>query len=170
MAAGKTTVGKELAVRFGMKFIDLDWYIETRYHKTIGELFSLWGEDKFREIESKLLKEVGEFEDVIISTGGGTPCFFDNIIYMNKVGTTIYLRADAETLTKRLSLNRDKRPLVKDKTETELLNYITINLEKREPFYLQATHIYETGDVISTDFNQFIDEMINSLKLYPYAK
>lgn len=170
MAAGKTTVGKELAASFDMKFIDLDWYIETRYHKTIRELFALWGEEKFREIESKLLKEVGEFEGVIISTGGGTPCFYDNMIYMNNVGTTIYLKADAKTLTKRLNLNRDKRPLVKDKTEEELYSFISSNLEKRESFYSQATHIYETGDIISTDIKQFTTEMISSLKLYPYEK
>lgn len=170
MAAGKTTVGKELASCFDMKFIDLDWYIETRYHKTISELFALWGEDKFREIESKLLKEVGEFENVIISTGGGTPCFYDNISYMNKVGITIYLKADAETLAKRLTLNREKRPLVKNKSANELLTFISENLNKRESFYSQATHIYETGNIISTDFKTFISEMINTLKLYPYEK
>lgn len=165
MAAGKTTAGKELASYLNMDFIDLDSYIEKRYHRTISELFAMWGEDKFREVESKILHEVGEFENVIISTGGGTPCFFDNIEYMNRVGTTIYLMADAQTLASRLATNKEKRPLVKEKNECELLSFISENLNIREPYYTQATHIYETGNVIETDIRGFISGMINSLKL-----
>lgn len=168
MAAGKTTAGKELASRLKMDFIDLDWYIETRYRKTISELFASWGEDKFREVESKLLKEVGAFENVIISTGGGTPCFYDNLEFMNQAGKTIYLKAKAKTLSMRLTANREKRPLVREKSEAELLSFISENLEKREKFYLQATHTYETDNVIDTDINQFISDMINFLKLDLY--
>ena len=78
MGAGKTTLGKAFAREMNVPFIDLDWYIEERFHKSIRELFTERGEASFRELERNMLHEVGEFEDVVVSTGGGTPCFFDN--------------------------------------------------------------------------------------------
>ena len=93
MGVGKTTLGKALADRTGLSFIDLDLFIEGRYRKTIRQIFEAEGEEAFREIERKALHEVAEFEDIILSTGGGTPCFFDNMTYMNSVGTTVYLKA-----------------------------------------------------------------------------
>ena len=83
MGAGKTTVGKELAKLAGLSFIDLDYYIEGRYHKAVSQIFAERGEEAFREIERNMLHEVAEFEDVLISTGGGAPCFFDNMEFMN---------------------------------------------------------------------------------------
>ena len=77
MGAGKTTVGKVLSRQLGLSFIDLDHYIEGRYHKTVGQLFAEKGEDAFRDIERRMLREVAAFEDVLVSTGGGAPCFFD---------------------------------------------------------------------------------------------
>ena len=92
MGSGKTTLGKALSRQLGIDFIDLDLYIEARYHKTIREIFAESGEERFRQIEKSLLHEVADFENVIIAAGGGTPCFFDNIDYMNAHGTCIYLR------------------------------------------------------------------------------
>ena len=86
MGAGKTTLGKAFSRELGLTFIDLDWYIEERFHKTVQQLFSERGEQGFRELEQKMLHEVAEFEDVVISAGGGTPCFFDNMDYMNACG------------------------------------------------------------------------------------
>lgn len=86
MGAGKTTLGKAFAREMSVPFIDLDWYIEERFHKSIRELFTERGEASFRELERNMLHEVGEFEDVVVSTGGGTPCFFDNMEYMNVAG------------------------------------------------------------------------------------
>ena len=91
MGAGKTTLGHALANRLQLQFIDLDLYIEERYRKTISQIFAERGEEGFRLIEQRMLHEVAEFEDVVISTGGGTPCFFDNIDYMNRQGTTVFL-------------------------------------------------------------------------------
>ena len=98
MGAGKTTLGKALSRETGMPFYDLDWYIESRMHKTVKELFDAHGEEGFRKIEHNLLHEVAEFEHVIISCGGGTPCFFDNIDYMNQQGETVYLKAPPDVL------------------------------------------------------------------------
>ena len=98
MGSGKTTVGKALSKELGLPFYDLDWYIESRMHKTVKQLFDSVGEEGFREIERNMLHEVAEFEDVIISCGGGTPCFFDNIDYINQQGDTIYLKASPEVL------------------------------------------------------------------------
>ena len=92
MGAGKTTLGRAFAKDTGLSFIDLDWYIEERFHKTISELFAERGEEGFRNLERKMLMEVGMFEDVVISTGGGTPCFSDNMEFMNAHGVTVLLK------------------------------------------------------------------------------
>ncbi len=140
MGSGKTTLGRALANEIGVPFIDLDHYIEKRYCKTIAQLFAEKGEEGFREIERRVLHEVGEFEDVIISTGGGTPCFFDNIEYMNRQGTTVHLDVPVERLFIRLSIARSKRPLIKDKNDEELRNFIVEQLDKRAPHYSKAQY------------------------------
>ena len=98
MGAGKTTIGKALSKELGIIFYDLDWYIESRMRKTVSEIFAERGEEGFRQIEYNMLHEVAEFENVIISCGGGTPCFFDNMDYMNGQGETVYLKASPEVL------------------------------------------------------------------------
>ena len=107
MGAGKTTIGKVLAKELGMQFYDLDWYIEGRMHKTIPQIFAERGEEGFRQIEHNMLHEVAEFEDVIISCGGGTPCFFDNIDYLNQQGDVVYLKVELTLfMVKHLVVNR----------------------------------------------------------------
>ena len=112
MAAGKTTLGKALARDLGLQFVDLDHYIEGRYHCSVSQLFAERGEEAFREIERNMLHEVAEFENVVISTGGGTPCFFDNIDYMNRQGITVFLEASVDVIFTRLTIARTQRPLV----------------------------------------------------------
>lgn len=142
MASGKTTLGKALAKNLGLQFIDLDHYIESRYHCTVAQLFAERGEDAFRQIERNMLHEVAEFEDVVIATGGGTPCFFDNMSYMNSQGTTVFLEAPVETIYTRLTIARVQRPLVAGKSADELRNYIIATLEQRMPYYSQATYTF----------------------------
>lgn len=145
MGAGKTTVGKALANDLEMTFYDLDWYIESRMHKTVPQIFAERGEEGFRKIEHNMLHEVAEFEDVVLSCGGGTPCFFDNIDYLNSQGETIYLKATPEVLFKHLKMGKVERPLLKDKTPEEMQAFIAEQLEKRETYYMKAKHILDVS-------------------------
>ena len=123
MGAGKTTLGKAFSRELGLTFIDLDWYIEERFHKTVQQLFSERGDQGFRELEQKMLHEVAEFEDVVISAGGGTPCFFDNMDYMNACGDTVFLQVEPEVLFHRLKVAKQQRPLLANKSDEELMNF-----------------------------------------------
>lgn len=145
MGSGKTTVGKALSKETGMMFYDLDWYIESRMRKTVSDIFAERGEEAFRKLEYNMLHEVAEFEDVIISCGGGTPCFFDNIDYLNQQGDVVYLKAEPDTLYKHLLMAKVERPLLKNKTSDELISYITEHLKEREPFYTKARYTLDVS-------------------------
>ena len=142
MGAGKTTLGKAFARELGLTFVDLDWYIEERFHKTVREIFSERGVDGFRELEKGLLHEAGDFEDVVISVGGGTPCFFDNMEYMNQAGETVFLNVDVKVLFRRLKVAKQQRPLLVDKNDEELMTFIVEALQKRLPFYEKAKYVF----------------------------
>ena len=141
MGAGKTTLGWALSKILNFKCYDLDWYIETRMHKTIAQIFEERGEDGFRIIERNMLHEVAEFENVIIACGGGTPCFFDNMEYLNKQGETIYMNATADIICQHLNISRNVRPLLKDKSEDEVKVFVKKQIEERDIYYKQAKHI-----------------------------
>ena len=145
MGSGKTTVGKALSKETGMMFYDLDWYIESRMRKSVSQIFAERGEEGFRKIEYNMLHEVAEFEDVIISCGGGTPCFFDNMDYLNQQGDVVYLKATPETLYKHLLMAKIERPLLKGKSAEELIAYITEHLKERSPFYEKARYILDVN-------------------------
>ena len=138
MGAGKTTVGKALSKELGLTFYDLDWYIEGRRHRTIPQLFEQEGEEGFRKIERNMLHEVAEFENILLSCGGGTPCFFDNIDYMNQQGSVIDLKTSPEVLCKHLRMGHTERPLLKGKNDEQLLQFVTEQLKQREPYYNKA--------------------------------
>ena len=161
MGSGKTTVGKALSKETGMMFYDLDWYIESRMRKSVSQIFAEKGEEGFRKIEYNMLHEVAEFEDVIISCGGGTPCFFDNMDYLNQQGDVVYLKATPETLYKHLMMAKIERPLLKGKSSEELIAYITEHLKERAPFYEKARHIL---DVNVLDEYDKIQSSVESLR------
>ena len=162
MGAGKTTVGKALSKELGIPFYDLDWYIESRRRKTVPQIFAELGEEGLRQIERNMLHEVAEFEDVIISCGGGTPCFFDNIDYLNQQGQVVYLRCEPEVLQKHLMMGKTERPLLKGKSPEELNAFIREQLEKREPFYTKAQY---TLDVSLMDNYEKMKITIEKLKV-----
>ena len=145
MGAGKTTVGKALSKELNIPFDDLDWYIESRMRKTVPQIFAERGEEGFRKIEHSMLHEVAEFENVIISCGGGTPCFYDNMDYLNAQGDTVYLKASPEVLYGHLKIGKTERPLLKNKTPEEMQEYIREQLDKREQYYLQAKHVLDVN-------------------------
>lgn len=149
MGVGKTTIGKLLSVELGVEFIDLDIYIENRYRKSISQLFELKGEDGFRKIEREMLREVATFQNVLISTGGGTPCFFDNMEMMNKHGITVYVKASVEELTARLLASKNVRPLIRDKSPKELKEFITQHLAQRNVYYSKAKIVYKNERLVS---------------------
>ena len=162
MGAGKTTVGKALSKAMGLQFYDLDWYIESRMRKTVAQIFAEGGEEGFRLIEHNVLHEVAEFEDVIVSCGGGTPCFFDNMDYMNGQGDVIYLKADPEVLYKHLLMGKTERPLLTNTTPEQLIAFIKEQLEKREPFYSKAKHVLDVSlmdnyEKIQISVNKILD-------------
>lgn len=161
MGAGKTTVGRQLALNLGLQFYDLDWYIEMRYHTTVARIFAERGETGFRELERNMLHEVAEFENIVLSCGGGTPCFFDNMDYMNTLADTVYLKARPDVLAAHLRMGKVERPLIKGKSEEELLQYIKDALTVREPFYSRAKH---TLDVSLLDNYDKIQTSVQLLK------
>lgn len=147
MGSGKTTVGKALARDLKVPFYDLDWYIEERFHKTVPQIFEEKGEEGFRNVERSMLHEVAEFEDIVISAGGGTPCFFDNIDYMNQQAETIYLKASDDVLCHHLTVGKTVRPLIKGKSPEELQQYVRKALEEREPFYCKAKYTHNVNNL-----------------------
>lgn len=147
MGAGKTTLGKAFAKKLGVPFIDLDWYIEERFHKTVGELFTERGETGFRELERSILHEVAEFENVVISTGGGAPCFFDNMEFMNQTGKTVFLNVHPDILFQRLRVAKQQRPILQGKQDEELKDFIVQALERRASFYNQAHYVFDADEL-----------------------
>jgi Shikimate kinase len=161
MGSGKSTVGKMLSARLGLQLIDLDTFIENRFHKTIAQLFAERGESGFRDLEHAVLQEVSGFEDTVIATGGGAACFHDNMQLMNETGLTVYLRAPVEILVERLKHGRSQRPLVSQKTDEELNAFIDGMLQTRDPFYSQAQMIVDSKAVL--DFS-FVDDIVNRVE------
>lgn len=165
MGSGKSTLGRALGAATGMQFIDLDAYIERRYHANVRDIFARHGEQGFRDIERRMLMEVSQFEDVIIACGGGTPCFFDNIDVMNAAGTTVLLEASDARLHQRLCRGRHKRPLIAAMSDDEILRYITTAQQARAPFYNRATvrfpsDFLDSREEIDRTVRQFISRIL----------
>jgi shikimate kinase len=150
MGSGKTTLGKQLAAKLNYSFIDQDEVIEDIYGMTISDIFAKFGETHFRKTENQTLRDFAENENVVISTGGGAPCFLDNMEIINSIGESVYLNIKPEVLVNRLKHAKNKRPLLKDKSDDELLDFITQKLVERNPFYTKAKHNI-TGDNIKVD-------------------
>ena len=132
MGAGKTTVGKDLAKRMGLSFIDLDCYIEARYHRTVGQIFAEKGEAAFRDIERRMLHEVAMFEDVL----------------------------SVEELAKRLEICKSTRPVLKGRSGDELVAFIAESLEKRTPHYMKASIVFDAEVMLTeTDVHEISEAL-----------
>lgn len=146
MGCGKSFIARNLAPKLGMEVLDLDKYIEEQTGHSIPEIFRTEGESAFRRIEQAHLHQLADLENTVISTGGGAPCFFDNMEWMNAQGTTIFLDVAIPLLAARLRTSRHDRPLIAGKNSEELSQFIAAKLEERRPFYEQADIIQEQFD------------------------
>lgn len=158
MGSGKTTIGKVVAKSMGLGFVDMDTHIENREHKSVSQIFTELGEEKFRELEKKCLHEVSEYDEVVISTGGGAPCYFDNMEVINRQGISIYLNLSAENLAERLrKTNLQKRPILAQYKGKDLEKFIGDTLEKREVFYGKAHFkVNGTDDEIANKIVEYL--------------
>ena len=165
MGSGKTTVGKKLAKSLSLSFIDLDDFIQNKYRKSIAEIFAELGEEEFRKIESRALREVSEIEDVVISTGGGDHCFFDNMKIMNNAGITLFIEVLPEELAARLMASKSVRTLIVGKSKDELIPFITKLLSQRERYYKSAQIIYHSEKMTTKeDIYLTVQEIEDRLK------
>ncbi len=145
MGCGKSTLGKKLAQSLNSVFIDLDDYVESQAGQSINELFAEKGELYFRNLESECLHTIcAENTSAVVSLGGGTPCFANNMRWVTRFGTSVYLSASPQELFNRLKGGREHRPLLANKTDEELLAFIVQKLSERNPFYQQAQLIFNT--------------------------
>ncbi|WP_421807725.1 shikimate kinase [Flagellimonas sp.] len=142
MASGKSTVGRLLARQLGISFVDLDDYIEQHQKKSIKDIFSAKGEIFFRKLEHQMLKEVLDTHTaVVLSTGGGTPCYANNMeTILQQSDHSIYLNHSIPVLVERITKEKEHRPLVKNIPENDLPEFVGKHLFERRPFYMQAEH------------------------------
>lgn len=145
MSSGKSTLGKKLARALNYKFIDLDKLIEKNQGMDIPSLFSKKGETYFREVESRILKKTIENQQVVLATGGGTPCFFDNMDFIKNLGISIFLDVPAADLAKRIENHgKDDRPILSGTTSLE--ETLQLKIDERLPYYSQADFTMK-GDI-----------------------
>lgn len=156
MGCGKSTMGRSLASLLNLTFIDLDTYIEGKYFKTVPQIFAEEGEAEFRKKEHKVLEEVSLFDDVIVATGGGAPCFFNNMEVMNQSGYCVFLDVEIDTLVDRLMHSKTERPLIKGKSPEELRSFIGALMLKRRPFYEKAKYILKGSEILPADVVEMV--------------
>lgn len=161
MCSGKTTLGKFLADRLSCTFIDLDEYVENQEKMSVTDIFITRGEDAFRQLEHNYLKDLCLIDNVIIATGGGTPCYNDNMTLINTCGTSVYLETSVNVLIDRLLLMGHTRPIVAGKTREELDEFVSTHLKERESFY-QRSNIKLNGDV--WDVERITNELLMRLR------
>ena len=160
MGTGKTYWGQLWSQQQHLDFFDLDAAIEKAGGMTIAKMFATHGEQYFREQERSLRRTFGAKDNFILSTGGGTPCFFDNMDWMNENGITIYLQTAPKILKERLIKEKAHRPLIKDLDDTAIMQFIENNINKRNKFYMQSTVILDTEDVTADTFTKIIREYV----------
>lgn len=165
MGSGKTTIGKYIARDMKWDFIDMDDYFVSKYMCSIKDFFAHRGEDEFRKAENEIVNELSQKQNIVVATGGGAPCFYDNMDVMNKSGLTIYISVEPAILANRLKNAKSERPLIADKTDEELLDYIKSKLEEREPFYRKARMITDGESVPFANYRTLIEMFPEDLYL-----
>jgi shikimate kinase len=155
MGSGKSHWTKKLSKKLKCGGYDLDNVVEINEEKTIAEMFEQDGEEYFRKAEAKVLRWFAEKKNFVLATGGGTPCFNDNMAWMNKQGITIWLDEPIEILVQRLLPAKQHRPLIKNLDDSQLFNFLTAKRAERAPYYSQAQY-HLTGDITDKNFAEII--------------
>lgn len=141
MGSGKSTVGRQLAAQLQYEFVDLDQLIEQQEQLTVSQLFAMQGESHFRQVEARHLRLLAAYENLVVATGGGCPCYLNNMDWMNTHGITVYLEAPVKLLADRLEKEKEKRPLLQGKSSEELYGFIQQLLRERMTYYSAARFI-----------------------------
>ena len=157
MGCGKSSLGRKLAAFLKYEFVDLDRLIEKEVNMSIAQYFSDVGEDKFREVEKNILQQTNFRENIVIATGGGAPCYFDNVDWMNRQGKTVYLSMEPKALANRLINSKSERPLIKGLNYDELVNFISLKLGTRETFYSRAQYVVNGLDLSAEKLAAYLD-------------
>lgn len=165
MGSGKTSLGKELARRLGYRFADMDKLVEDKCGKTISEIFAEKGEAYFRDCERRMLESFKDIrEDVVVATGGGVPCFGNNMDVMKEAGVTVYLKMSPPKLVVRLEHGRDKRPIIRGMDDAQLLKFIEEKLPERDAYYSRSAIVIDCDGRSDDYIVSHIAEIISGLK------
>jgi len=159
MGSGKSTIGKKLASKMNLKFVDLDGFIEAEMDCSVEDAFALQGEKYFREQEEKALIKMSKQDDFVVALGGGTPCFASNFSVIKSTGISVYLQMEKVDLYNRLAANRGKRPLLYSLNENELEAYISSTLDVREEYYNQADIVISAKDFNAEMYGMLIEKI-----------
>lgn len=161
MACGKNTIGRKLAARLDCKLLDTDNLIEESFGLSVAEIFSRYGEAAFREREARILRTIPS-QDLLVVTGGGLPCFGDNMDWIGKHGKAVYLHLSPKVLFSRLKqdANRFSRPLLAGLDDEQLLRFITDTLSEREKHYRKAQRIFNP---LQDDFPNLVSQVADWL-------
>jgi shikimate kinase len=159
MAVGKTTIGKQLAKALGYTFLDLDQWIEKEEENTVAHIFKEKGEPYFREIEKRVLHLTKDLQKIVIATGGGTPCFFDNMDFILENGYAIWIKDTVENIAERVLIEKEKRPLLAHLSKKKLQNHIKQQLIDREVYYKRASIMLNSNFTILEEFITFVKKL-----------
>lgn len=158
MGVGKTTYGLKLARALNFDFIDLDARIVSAKGRSVKQIFDQEGEAYFRSLEAENLRLLGESSNVVVSLGGGTPCFHNNMQWLNDSGLTVYLKMDSKSIYSRLTKAKSERPLISDRTESEIFEYIESTLKEREAYYEQSKIVVEAINLKTKELVTIVKE------------
>ena len=160
MGAGKSTTSRRLAQRLGWEAVDTDDLFEAKYKISVCDFFQKYDEPLYRKLESEVLKETAALENVVVATGGGTACYFDNMEWMNAHGLTVFLRISEQAVVNRLAHAKRKRPLAVGKSEEELAEFVKNHYTERMPFYEQARITVKAEDLDVDNLMQLIKDKL----------
>ncbi|MBP3253818.1 MAG: shikimate kinase [Bacteroidales bacterium] len=158
MFTGKTSIARRTAKKLGMRFFDVDTEVETKYHYSVYDIFKKFGENVFRKMERQMLEQLLQTDNAIIATGGGTPCFEDNMQLIKQKSFSIYIDMDPKQIISRQKTSKVKRPLLDGMTQEEKERFMLAQIEQRKPFYMQADAVLPHGDDISERIVQLIEQ------------